>query len=163
IVEVVGDTTSQSSQRFEFPRLKELFLEFLLLFLYLFAVGDVTADGLDFRRLTMFIADGIIFPGKPAPALSRKRALFERNPIRGNLQSFHCGNGSSQVILMDKRHESLTDQFLSPLRKFFAVGIVDEGKPALGIDTNDQILLRFNQAAIALFTFSRRSLGLLAQ
>src|SRR5713101_4455263 len=59
---------------------------------------------------------------------------------------------------MHERHERSADEFLALFRKFLAVSVVHEGKAILGINTNNQILLRLNQTTVALLTFPQRFL-----
>jgi hypothetical protein len=107
------------------------------------AVGDVAADALHFRRRAGVRSNQAFAPGDPARS-ERAGDLLVVNPCAVLLQR-------GVALLKYSQHELAADQRAARLLGQFAIGVVDEGDAALGVPQHDQVALRFEQAAGALF------------
>ena len=106
------------------------------------AVGHVAADALHFRRPAGVRSNQPLAPGDPSRP-ERCCDLLVVNPGAVDLDR-------GVALLEDGRHETAADQRVARPRDQFAIGIVDEGDAAFRVAQNDQIALRFEQAAGAL-------------
>ena len=109
------------------------------------AVGDVAADTLHFGGCAGIEANQRLAPGDPARAERGFDSLVVNPRAVGFDRAFALFEHSELKAAADQLGPLLAGQF--------AIGVVDEGDPAVGVAQHDQVALRFEQAARALFGF----------
>jgi len=109
------------------------------------AVGNVAADALHFGRCAGIETNQRLAPGDPA------RAQYGFDSLVVNPRA--VGFDRACTLFDHSELKTAADQLGTPLVRQFTVGVVDEGDPAVGAAQHDQVALRLEQAAGALFGF----------
>ena len=109
------------------------------------AVGDVAADALQFGRLAGIVPYKPFAPRDPARADGRCDLLI--------VDAGAAALARAIALLQHVEVEPRADQRVAGLCGERAIGIVGEGDAALMVAQHDQVALRFEQAAGALFGF----------
>ncbi len=107
------------------------------------AVGDVAADTLHLGGPARIAAYQTFAPGDPSRS-DRTCDLLVVNPCTVRLQR-------RVALFEDLEREGAADQHVAGTLGQSAIGVVDEGDTAFGVAQHDQVALRFEQAAGALF------------
>ncbi len=109
------------------------------------AVGDVAADALHLRRPAGIDTDQALVPCDPSRP-DRGRDFLVVNPRTVLFQR-------RIALLKNIEREIAADQRSARQLRQFAIGVVDESDTTSGIAQDDQVVLRFEQAAGALLGF----------
>ena len=109
------------------------------------AVGDVAADALQLGGPAGIVAHIALSPGDPA----RSQRGFDLLVV--NARAVRRQRGIA--LFENGERAAAADQSFARLPCELAIGVVGKGDAALGIAQHDQVALRFEQAAGALFGF----------
>ena len=126
-----------------------------------FAMSDVLDDGLELERLAVFAkeaADAVLLPH--GQAVEPDDAVVERDDrlLRG--QGFEPTQGDGEVFHRQGLQEIGAEQFIFGFAVKAAVGAVDEGEGAVGLEPANQIGLVFHNRAQAFLAFRHSLFGL---
>ena len=129
--------------RFRFvARLRQRFLE-------RFALCDVATDALHFHQTAKIVADRIVLPGEPAPAIGRPHMLVVTHARVSILESGEAAEERRTAVGMNLRREGLTQRRLRIEAEQLEEGIVGVGETAVGGTAQNGVALRVDQPFIA--------------
>src|SRR5690606_20618883 len=123
------------------------------------AAGNIPPDGLDLDDVPLVVADGVVLPGDPAPAVNRQRALLKRDPVGrllDPLQYFTCGR---EVVRMNQVPVAGADKLLALPAELAAVGVVDEREAVLDVGEDDESALGLDDTPVAFLAAAQLLLG----
>ena len=120
--------------------------------LQLFPLGNVAPDALDFDQAPRSIADCIVFPGNPAPAIACAHVLVVLDADLAGFQPCEAAEHGGSIVGVQFRRERLVQGGLCQAKQL-EEGIIGICEPAIRCPPYDGVALRIDKPLITGFAF----------